>query len=320
MGTLGYSPQTLVIGFHLAYNTLRCLLLLPTVGAMTRLCRQLLPERIEQNGVARPRHLDPGALETPSLALANAVRETLRIGDLIDAMLARLLEVLREDRPEPAEEIRRLDDDVDALYSAVKLYLARMPREDLAEEEQRRWAEIIELAINLEQAGDGIEHMLAKVRNLKTSSRRSFSEDGLEELQSLHAQLVANLRLGLSVFLSGDAEGARQLIEHKRHFRRDERRMAHAHVQRLHHGVVESLETSSVHLELIADMKRLNSLFCSTAYAALENTEPATPRIAGKMPRSRCASPRVRWPAPRAARSSAARAQAAAPPRRGSNA
>ena len=133
------------------------------------------------------------------------MRETLRIGDMVELMLARLLEVLREDRAEPGEEIRRLDDDVDALYSGVKLYLAQMPREDLAEQEGRRWAEIIELAINLEQAGDIIEHMASKVQNLKTAKRRSFSDSGLEELGQLHAQLSANLRLGLSVFISGDS-------------------------------------------------------------------------------------------------------------------
>lgn len=165
MGGFGFSTQTQVIGFHLAYNSLRCLLLLPTVPAMAHLCENLLPERQTDGGVARPRHLDPAALETPSLALANATRETLRIGDLVELMLVRLLEALREDRPEPGEEIRRLDDDVDALYNAVKLYLARMPRDDLAEDEQRRWAEIIELAINLEQAGDSAEHMLGKLRD-----------------------------------------------------------------------------------------------------------------------------------------------------------
>ena len=205
MDTLGYSAQTQVIGFHLVYNSLRCLLLLPTVHPMSRLCERLLPERQLDNGVAQPRHLDPAALDTPSLALANAVRETLRIGDMVELMLARLLEVLREDRAEPGEEIRRLDDDVDALYSGVKLYLAQMPREDLAEQEGRRWAEIIELAINLEQAGDIIEHMASKVQNLKTAKRRSFSDSGLEELGQLHAQLSANLRLGLSVFISGDS-------------------------------------------------------------------------------------------------------------------
>ncbi|AHL77264.1 membrane protein [Stutzerimonas stutzeri] len=279
MATLNFSAQTQVIAFHLAYNSLRCLLLLPTVGLMARLCERLLPERELDNGIAQPRHLDPTALDTPTLALANAVRETLRIGDLVEAMLARLLEALREDRPEPGEEIRRLDDDVDALYSGVKLYLARMPREDLAEQESRRWAEIIELAINLEQAGDIIEHMLGKVQNLKTSKRRSFSDRGLDELSQLHTLLCANLSLGLSVFLSGDAHSARQLLQQKRQFRKRERELAHAHVHRLHQQVRESIETSATHLELIADMKRLNSLFCSAGYAALEGQVSGKSRL-----------------------------------------
>jgi phosphate:Na+ symporter len=280
MGTLGVSAQTQVIAFHLIYNSLRCATLLPTVGLMARLCERMLPERVLDNGIAQPRHLDPTALDTPTLALANATRETLRIGDLVETMLARLLEALREDRPEPGEEIRRMDDDVDALYSGVKLYLARMPRDDLAEQESRRWAEIIELAINLEQAGDIIEHMLGKVQNLKISKRRSFSDSGLDELSQLHGLLTANLGLGLSVFLSGDSHSARQLLQHKRQFRKRERELAHAHVHRLHQQVVESIETSAAHLELIADMKRLNSLFCSAAYPALESSGAAKPRTA----------------------------------------
>ena len=273
LDSLDWQPAELVIAFHLLYNSMRCLLMLPTVGPMARFCNWLLPDRAEENGVARPRHLDPTALATPSLALANSVRETLRIGDLIETMLSHLLEVLRGHQPALSKELRRLDDDVDALYSAVKLYLAQVQRDVLSEHDSRRWAEIIELAVNLEQAGDIIERMLGKVQDQKTAQRHSFSETGLEELAALHSQLMANLRLGLSVFLSGDKESARQLLREKRRFRAQERRMAHAHVGRLHHQVVESIETSSLHLELIGDMKRLNSLFCSSAYVVLEAGE-----------------------------------------------
>ncbi|MDE1912442.1 MAG: Na/Pi cotransporter family protein [Pseudomonas sp.] len=273
MDNLDYSAQGMVITFHLLYNVIRCLILLPTIGPMSRLCAWLLPEREEVNGLAKPRHLDLAALATPSLALANAARETLRLGDLIDNMLTSMLEVLRGKQTAITQEIRSLSDDVEALYSAIKLYLAQMPREDLSEQDSRRWAEIIELSINLKLAGDLIERMLRKVQQQKTSQRRSFSEVGLEELAGLQTQLIANLRLGLSVFLSADPESARQLLREKRRFRAQERRLAHAHVSRLQRKIVQSLETSSLHLELIADMKRLNSLFCSSAYVVLETTD-----------------------------------------------
>ncbi|MGF6397504.1 phosphate:Na+ symporter [Pseudomonas frederiksbergensis] len=271
--SLDFSPQEMVIGFHLLYNTVRCLILLPSVGPMAKLCAWLLPERPDINGTAKPRHLDPTALVTPSLALANAARETLRIGDLVDSMLEAMLAVLRGKQTAVTQEIRRLTDDVEALYSAIKLYLAQMPREDLSEQDSRRWAETIELAINLKLSSDLIERMLRKVQQQKTSQRRSFSEVGLEELAGLHSQLISNLRLGLSVFLSADPESARQLLREKRRFRAQERRLAHAHVSRLNRKIVQSIETSSLHLELIADMRRLNSLFCSSAYAVLGTSD-----------------------------------------------
>jgi phosphate:Na+ symporter len=195
------------------------------------------------------------------------------MGDLIDNMLDATLDVLRGKQTSVTLEMRRMTDDVEALYSAIKLYLAQMPREDLGEQDSRRWAETIELAINLKLASDLIERMLRKVQQQKTSQRRSFSEEGLEDLAGLHQQLIANLRLGLSVFLSGDKESARQLLREKRRFRAQERRLAHAHVSRLQRKIVQSLETSSLHLELIADMKRLNSLFCSSAYVVLETAD-----------------------------------------------
>ena len=269
MSSLKLDAATLVILFHLAYNSLRCLLLLPSVGLMARLCRLLLPERRRDDNVAQPRHLDRTALGTPSLALANAVRETLRIGDIVEQMLQRLLDVLRDGSAEAMQQIHRLDDDLDTLHGALKLYLAQMPRDDLPAHDSRRWAEIIELAVNLQHAADLIERMASRLGSHKRE-RLSFSDHGLQELIALHGLLLANLRLGLNVFLGGNQDNAQRLLEEKHRFRREERKLAHAHVARLSQQVVQSIETSDLHLQLIADMKRLNTLFCSSAYALLE--------------------------------------------------
>ncbi|MDH4610673.1 Na/Pi cotransporter family protein [Pseudomonas sp. BN102] len=267
------SNAELVIAFHVLYNSVRCALCLPLTVPMARFCDWLLPDRPQPDDVVKPRHLDPAALETPSLALANAVRETLRMGDIVEQMLNNLLHLLRGGDPMLGKDIHRLDDDIDALYTAIKLYLARMPHEDLGERDSRRWAEIIELTINLEQAGDIIERMLDDVQSKKNAQGRAFSDEGLAEIVSLHDQLVENLRLALSVFLNGDQENAKRLRRAKQRFRILERRYAHAHVSRLHQQVVQSIETSALHLGLISDMKRLNSLFCAIAYAVLDNPD-----------------------------------------------
>jgi phosphate:Na+ symporter len=148
-----------------------------------------------------------------------------------------------------------------------------MPKEDLPEEDSRRWGEIIEMSLNLEQAGDIIERMSGDVADKSLAAGRAFSAEGLKELQELHELLIANLRMSLSVFLSHDITSAKRLRRAKHRFRLMIRRYSHAHVDRLHQKNVQSIETSSLHLGLLGDMKRLNSLFCSVAYTVLEQPD-----------------------------------------------
>ncbi len=266
------NDEELVIFFHVFYNLIRCLIMVPFADPMARLCTRLISDDAEADMAMKPRHLDRSALDTPTLALVNAARETLRIGDVLEMMLEAFNKVVhgevREERT-----VRRLDDDVDVLYTAIKLYLARMPKEDLSEEDSRRWGEIIEMSLNLEQAGDIIERMSGDVADKALTPRRAFSAEGIKELETLHEQLLANLRLSLSVFLSRDVTSAKRLRRAKHRFRILIRRFSHAHVERLHQKNVQSIETSSLHLGLLGDMKRLNSLLCSVAYTLLEQPD-----------------------------------------------
>ncbi|MGZ5042841.1 MAG: hypothetical protein ACXWBQ_19030, partial [Usitatibacter sp.] len=134
----------------------------------------------------------------------------------------------------------------------------------------RRWTEIISLTINLEHVGDILERMLQDLRDKKIAQRLSFSDEGMREITELQAKLVVNLRLGLSVFLNGDVKSAQQLLVEKERFRDLERAYHDSHLDRLAGQTLQSIETSSLHLDLISDMRRINSFFCSTAYPILE--------------------------------------------------
>ncbi|MCM2446284.1 Na/Pi cotransporter family protein [Rahnella sp. CG8] len=272
MENLPLPESELVIYFHVFYNLIRCLVMVPFAETMARFCRRMISEIPEVDARMKPKHLDTTALYTPALGLANAAREALRLGEVIEQMLETWQKVMNGE-PRQEKELRKLADDVDILYTAIKLYMAQMPKEDLAEEESRRWAEIIEMSLNLEQAADIIERMGSEVADKSLSARRAFSQDGLAELDNLLQQLNSNLKLSLSVFFSRDVSSARRLRRNKHRFRIMNRRYAHAHVDRLHQQNVQSIETSSLHLSLLGDMKRLNSLFCAVAYGVLEQPE-----------------------------------------------
>ena len=277
------SPAHEVVLFHLAFNVILAILFVGFTERVAKVAERMLPAPPPSESGARPRHLDPSALETPPLAIGNAAREALRIADVIEEMLRGMLVVLQTNDRDLAQKLRKMDDVVDELYTAVKLYLTQVPRGALDDRESRRWADIVSFTINLEQVGDIIERILADIEDRKIDKARSFSEAGMMEICDMHGRLVANLRLATSVFLNGDQKSAQELLAQKVLVRDLERAYADSHLKRLAGNTIESIETSSLHLDLISDMRRINSHFCSVAYPILEQ--------AGVLARTRLMTP-----------------------------
>jgi phosphate:Na+ symporter len=263
--------QQQVVVFHLAFNAVLALLFIGFTGPVARLVERLLPTPPLSAAGDRPRHLDPVALATPSLAISCAAREALHQADVVESMLRGVLPVLRDNDLALSERLRRMDDTVDGLYSAIKFYLTQISREALSEREGRRWADIVSFTINMEQIGDSIERVLQDLEDKKIHKNRSFSEAGMAEICHLHERLLSNLRLGMSVFLHGHVRDARKLLEEKARFRDLEHEYAANHIGRLQDNTAQSIETSSLHLDLISELKRINSHICSIAYPILES-------------------------------------------------
>jgi phosphate:Na+ symporter len=267
---------TQVVVFHLVFNLIVAVVLICFTGVIARWVEKLLPPA-KDNALSRPRHLDPSALATPSLAISCAAREALHQADVVETMLRGTLLVIKNNDLALAQDLRQLDDTVDELYSAIKYYLTKISRQALGDNESRRWTDIISFTINMEQIGDIIERVLQDVEDKKIRRGLNFSEAGMGEVCELHARLMANLRLSMSVFLNGNVRDAQRLLEEKARFRDLERAYAATHLARLADNTVQSIETSSLHLDLISELKRVNSQICSIAYPILDTAGALSP-------------------------------------------
>ena len=268
---LSAEPKSMVVNLHLAFNLALALIFLQLTGSVARVVERWLPAPPAETLPGTPRHLDATALGTPALAIGNAARESIRLADAVQDMLAGLLVTLKSNDFALAERLRARDDEIDRLYTAIKLYLTQVSREELEATESKRWTDIMQFTINMEHVGDIIERMLIDVAEKKIQRGLSFSEAGMAEIEELHARLLGNLKLAVAVFLNGDLKSAQQLIDEKVDFRELEMRYANNHLQRLSGNTPQSIETSSLHLDLLSDFKRVNSLFCSVAYPILES-------------------------------------------------
>ena len=256
--------------FHMLFNVALAVVFIGPLDAVAWLLVRILPEKKQQADASAPRYLDEAALETPPLALANAARETLRMGDTVETMLRDVMNALITNDRALVNNVSKLDNVVDRLNEAIKLYVTKLTRDSLDEREGRRAMEIVSFTINLEHIGDIIDKNLCELAVKKIKRRYQFSAEGAAELTAFHKRVCECLQSAFGIFMTGDVEAAKKLIREKADMRRAELEAADRHLERLRERQPESVETTSLHLDVLADLKRIHSHICSAAYPVLE--------------------------------------------------
>jgi phosphate:Na+ symporter len=252
---------------HTIFNVALAIIFLPAAGIASDVISRIVRERLEPQVGAI--YLDARILETPALALGQATREILRMADLVHTSLMQTLDVFRTDSEQLLREVVRRDDHIDRLEEDIKQYLTRLRVQSLTEEQSQRETTLLFVITDLEAIGDVIDKNLMELAEKKRSGGHRFSDQGWREIADLHAKVTENLELAIAAFAAQDRSLAEKAIRHKGNINVLEREYRQTHIGRLHAGLPESIDTSSIHLDVLANLKRVNSLATNIAYAVL---------------------------------------------------
>jgi phosphate:Na+ symporter len=272
---LGSAPADQVINGHILFNIIILLAGVPLSALVLKVTKAVVAlnvpvEQPKSLDHAELSALDESVLDTPSLALANATRETVRVCETVEIMLRGIIGLYENPVQERIDELSGLDDKVDRKHAAIKLYLAKLTTKPLSDFEVARARELLGACVKLEQVGDIIvRNMLALVQK-KMDRKLKFTDEGWLELSNFHAKVLTNARMAFNVLVSRDRETAHQLVLEKDHLRDLEKQSSERHFRRLREGTTRSVETSSIHLDTIRDLKQVNSLLAAMAYPVLE--------------------------------------------------
>jgi len=263
-------PARQVANFHTGFNLALALICLPLVSWMAQFCEKVFREAPQTDDQPKPKYLDEAVLDQPSAALACATREVMRMAEVVEGMLSEVMEIFENNDSKLLSRVSKSDDSVDELHEAIKLYLSKISRNALDEESSAKSVELITFTTNLEHIGDIIDRNLLELAQKKIKQKLSFSAAGWEELCDMHTRVMGQMQLAMSVFVSGDVHLARQLLRSKETLREMGLAGSEAHLQRLRSGNVDSIESSALHLDMLRDLKRINSHLTSVAYPILD--------------------------------------------------
>lgn len=259
-----------VLNFHVAFNLGLAVLFIWMIGPISRLTQRLLPEQERPDDPGKARYLTEGAVENPSIGLANASREALRMGDLLGQMLDLSLQAFQHDDRRLVDVCSDVDTQIDRLNEAIKLYLTRISRDVMDSGDHKKIIDLITFTTNLEHAADIVDKSLMELAAKKTKYGLKFSAEGAKEIGDIHRRLNANVQLAMNVFMTGDLTLARKLFAEKQVFRVLEKTASENHLLRLREGRMESISTSGLHLDILRDLKRVNSHLAMVAQPRLE--------------------------------------------------
>jgi phosphate:Na+ symporter len=255
---------------HTMFNISIALLLLPFSKVSAGFLKRFFVDSEREAEEFAPKYLDRTALGTPALALGYASRELMRMSAVVESMLKDTIRVFVEHDMDLLEDIQRRDDKVDILEREIKLYVVNIDRSFFTKEQTKLEFDIISFASDLENVGDLINRTILEMARKMIKMGYRFSEDGVREITEFHKDVMEGYRLAITAFDTDSEELARQAIRHKEKLVEKEKELKEAHIQRLHLGLKESINTSSIHLELLSHLRRANSITTRIAYAILE--------------------------------------------------
>ncbi|WP_306456920.1 Na/Pi cotransporter family protein [Pelagimonas varians] len=269
---LGAAGPTRVINLHLAFNAALCVLALPFVDLISKAAAGVVkPVNTDESDMAFTA-LDPAALTHPSRALSCAARETLRMGERVEAMLTSVNTIYNQWDNSVVDVIRTNSKTVTQIQNNIKLYLSKLNQQALDAETVKGAMDLSLLATNLAAASDLVGHRMVDLAHRLEHEQLSFSPDGQREIADFHDRVLANVQLALNVMMTQNPDEARELVAEKDSIRLVEQRLQRKHLERLQHGQSESIETSNIHQETLRALKQVNTSFALVGYPILLET------------------------------------------------
>jgi phosphate:Na+ symporter len=260
-----------VANAHTLFNVAISAVFLPFAPWAADAIAAMVPEDERAENPYRTRYLDDRYLDQPALAIGQATREALRMGDVAQSMLRDAMTVLRHANQELLEDVERRDDQLDYLDREIKIFLSRLGRETMSPDLAQKEIALISFIGNLENIGDIIDKNLMDLARKKLYHARRFSEAGEMELIEFHGVVSKNLERAIAGFAANDRSLAQEVLDQRPIVRQRERELRDSHLGRLRQGLAESLETSEIHLDVLTNLKRISSHVTALVFPILED-------------------------------------------------
>lgn len=249
-----------VANAHMVSAILKMLVMFPFYDRIVWLTHLIIPEeKVEESGRSvHTKYLSKSLLKSPELALGNVAREISRMAGHVEYMMEKVPEMISYGRDEVIKEVGVREEKVDTAQYEITKYLSSLSEESLTENQTSTMMKYMAIINDLEGQGDLIHKIIVPFARAKAREEIRFSEEGFRELLNMFDRVNENFMLIINAFATNNLETAERVLKSERTFEVLIKRLRTAHMRRVFQHKVQSIETSTLHMDLLQCFKRIN--------------------------------------------------------------
>ena len=247
---------------HLIFNVLSAIIFYPFIEKGAKVIEKMFPKSAADEFGTEFVNLNN--YQSSALASSYAQREIMRTADIVLSMLKDSLILFKTNDPSHIESIKERDNRVDFLYRETKMFLLDHANKSSTAVHQNIMNMIMFIS-DLERAADAIDINIVTLAIKKQALKLEFSEEGWNEIKQMHDQVYKVANMAINSYQT--KELCDQAIALKRDLAKLEISLRENHIGRLNKGMRDSINTSSIHLDLLSEYRRIASLLCNHAYS-----------------------------------------------------
>lgn len=257
------TPSRMIANAHFFFNIASGIIFLPFIKKGAEWIEKLFPKTAQDEFGAE--FLTMNTYHNSALAIAYAQREIMRMADIVLNMIKDSVHLFETEDPGLVQSIKDRDNQVDFLYREIKMFLLDHANKSATAVNQNIMNMIMFIS-DLERSADSIDINIRTLAIKKHALKLEFSNEGLHEIQEMHAQVVKVASMGINAY--DNPQMCELAIQLKRELAKLEISYRENHILRLNRGLKETINTSSIHLDLLSEYRRIASLLCNHAYSS----------------------------------------------------
>ncbi len=261
------SSSRSIANTHFFFNLISAGAFYPFIKWGAAMMEKLFPKNVSEEFGTE--FLKLNNYKSSSLAISYGEREIMRVADIVLSMIKDSIKLFNNYNIPLVDSIRDRDNKVDFLYREIKMFLLEHANRSSTEVNQRIMDMIMFLS-DLERGADSIDINLITLASKKSALKLEFSHVGWDELKTMHEQVMKVAAMAINAFHT--RELCEEAIRLKRDLAKIEMNLRENHIGRLNRGVRDSINTSSIHLDVLSEYRRIVSLLVSHAYKGDSNS------------------------------------------------